>query len=228
MPETPTPENREHEVSRGKIREASLEAGEYFSDAYFAVRQLCSQALQIHFIHAMRPSDVLEIGIGNGLTSMFLRRAGLRVTTADINRHLAPDVCGSIEELPHLLSGREFDVVVCCEVLEHLPLSDLDGSLRVMRTLGRRLFLTLPVQLPRRQCGFGGFLTLPLLGDRLLSADVALSFKKHALTEQHFWEVNHDKSCSVGAIVGRLRKLYSSVRSGRFALNPYHAWFIAE
>ena len=30
------------------------------------------------------------------------------------------------------------------------------------------------------------------------------------------------------AIVKRLRARYHSVRSGRFALNPYHVWFICE
>lgn len=41
----------------------------------------------------------------------------------------------------------------------------------------------------------------------------------------HFWEVGHSRACSRAAIVEKLKKHYGTVRSGRFALNPYHLWF---
>jgi hypothetical protein len=221
-------ENEERIPKRGSRRESELPASRYFDDSYFSIRQLCSQAMQIHLIHALRPKNLLEIGIGNGLTASFLRRSGLSVTTADINAGLMPDVCGSIEELPALLKGQAFDVVVCCEVLEHLPLESLDANLNSIRSLGDRLFLTLPINMPARWYGFGGFLRLPRFGDRLVSLSLPLPWQQRELCEQHYWEVGWNDSCSAKAITEKLLRNYRTVRSGRFALNPFHAYFIAE
>lgn len=220
--------NDQKSPKRGKEREASLPIGRYFEDEYFSMRQLCSQAMQIHLIHSLRPLSVLEIGIGNGLTASFLRRSGLSITTADINTNLKPDVCGSIEELPMLLKGKSFDVVVCCEVLEHLPLESFDVNVQAMRSLGRRLFLTLPVNMPKRWFGFGGFVRLPRIRERLVGLTLNWSRPQRQLCEQHYWEVGWNRDCSASALTERLLRHYRSVRTGRFALNPYHAYFIAE
>jgi SAM-dependent methyltransferase len=211
---------------RGREREAGLARSRYFNDNYFAVPQLFSQALQIHHVRGMRPENVLEIGIGNGFTATFLRLSGVPVTTADINPSLAPDVCGSIEDLPALLQGHTFDVVVCCEVLEHMPLECLDENIRLMRLLGRRLFLTLPAY--ARWMGFGGFVKLPWRAPALIDLNVALP-KSSALAEgPHFWEVGWNAQCSRRSIEKRLAAHYASIRSGRFAVNPAHIFFVAE
>lgn len=52
--------------------------------------------------------------------------------------------------------------------------------------------------------------------------------KRLASIQRHFWEVGHTADCSRVAIVNRLRQRYAQVLSGRFALNPYHMWFICE
>jgi SAM-dependent methyltransferase len=219
-------ENETETAGQGFAREASQPRERYFDDNYFEVPQLFSQALQIHYIRSMQPKSILEIGPGNGFTSSFLRRAGFAVTTADINAQLEPDICGSIEDLPHLLAGRSFDVIVCCEVLEHMPLDRLDENLRVMRSIGSRLFLTLPAYC--RWVGFGGFLKLPWRLPRLI--DLNFGFRKTAdlADGPHFWEVEWSTECSRKAIERRLSSYYAVVRSGRFAVNPAHFFFIAE
>ena len=199
---------------------------QYFNDDYFEVPQLFSQALQIHHIRAMRPESVLEIGIGNGFTSVFLKRAGIAVTTADINAYLEPDVCGSIEDLPNLLAGRSFDVVACCEVLEHMALDRLEENLKVIRSLGRRLFLTLPAY--HRWIGFGGFLKLPWRFPKLIDMNYSIRKTTDLSAGPHFWEVGWSAGCSRKSIERRLNSYYSRVHSGRFAVNPAHLFFIAE
>lgn len=42
------------------------------------------------------------------------------------------------------------------------------------------------------------------------------------------YRFDHPSDCTRKAIVKHLRQRYPSVRSGRFALNPYHIWFICE
>ena len=139
--------------SRGTERERDLDRDVYFSDSYFSMDQLCSFAHQLNFIHSMRPTSAIEIGLGNGFVSTFLRRAGIPVITADINAALEPDICAPLGEVSsHIESLR--DVVICCEVLEHMPLEELDANLDHLRSLGDRLFLTLPNSY--RSWGFSG------------------------------------------------------------------------
>lgn len=210
---------------RGKEREATLDASVYFSDQYFALHQLFSLSHQIHEINKLKPRDILEIGPGNGFTSTFLKRAGYDVTTVDINPSLHPDICAPLDQLPEHLNGRRFDLVVCCEVLEHMPLSELPSNLRYLRGAGERLFMTLPNY--KRTIGIGAMFRIP--GRKPFPASSYIEIKKRKLQEgAHFWEVGSEPGCTRASIVAELKKLYSKAHSGRFAFNPYHLSFYAR
>jgi hypothetical protein len=211
--------------TQGSERERDLPRDIYFSDNYFSMPQLCTFAHQIDFIHSMRPKSAIEIGLGNGFVSTYLRRAGLRITTADINPALEPDICAPLAEV-HQHIKQPADLVICCEVLEHMPLEELDANLDHLRGLGERLFLTLPNSY--RVWGLSGLAFLPKIGGGLFDLNVNIPWKRPIAGGPHFWEVGYRPSCSRKAIVKRLRQRYRTVRSGRFALNPYHIWFICE
>jgi SAM-dependent methyltransferase len=106
--------------------------GQYSSRAYNTKERFCSFWHQLDETLSLDPRTVLEIGPGEGLVSDWLRRAGVDVTTVDIDPALSPDILGSATELP--FENRSFDVVVCCEVLEHLP---FEQSRRAMSEVAR-------------------------------------------------------------------------------------------
>jgi hypothetical protein len=213
------------QLNRGAERERDLDRESYFADGYFTMPQLCSLAHQLNHVYFMRPESAIEIGMGNGFLSTCLRRTGVPVITADINSALGPDVCAPLGEVRAYIDQPQ-DVVICCEVLEHMPLEELDANLDHLRGLGDRLFLTLPNAY--RSWGFAGLSFLPKLGARLLDLNVDIPWKHQLPDGAHFWEVGYTAECSRAAIVKRLKQRYRTVRSGRFALNPYHIWFIAE
>lgn len=210
---------------RGNERERDLDREVYFSDSYFSMPQLCSFAHQLNFIHSMRPKSAIEIGLGNGFVSTYLRRAGVPVLTADINPALEPDICAPLADVRAQIDAPR-DLVICCEVLEHMPLKELDANLDHLRGLGDRLFLTLPNSY--RAWGLSGLLFLPKLGGQLFDLNFNIPWKRPIAGGPHFWEVGYTATCSRAAIVRRLQQRYGKVRSGRFALNPYHMWFICE
>jgi 2-polyprenyl-3-methyl-5-hydroxy-6-metoxy-1,4-benzoquinol methylase len=105
--------------------------GHHRSRAYNTKERFCSFWHQLDETLSFEPDTVLEIGPGDGLVTNQLRRAGLEVTTLDLDPALNPDVVGSASELP--FADRSFDVVVCCEVLEHLP---FDESRQAMAQIG--------------------------------------------------------------------------------------------
>lgn len=211
-------------ATRGETREAQLPQSRYFSDEYFRLEQLCSFAHQISDIHRLAPSSIIEVGIGNGFVSSFLRQAGYRVVTADINADLKPDICVSIHGLVAALGARRFDLVVCCEVLEHLPFAQFVESVQILRTIGSRLYLTLPVY--RKPYGFGGFLRLPKFR-RSLNFHLSAPWRPARLTPEHFWEVGSSPETTQRQILQVLRAHYRQVRTHAYPLNPAHRAFIA-
>lgn len=211
--------------SRGPQREISLDREAYYSDHYFSYSQLFSFVHQIKHIVEMRPSNAIEVGIGNGFVSTFLRRSGIDVLTADINPALEPDICAPLADIPKLVSEPR-DVVICCEVLEHMPLEELDANLDHLKSLGRRLYLTLPRS--KRNWGLAGMVHLPKLRGRLFDANIDIPWRRSIEGTPHFWEVGYNAACTRSAIIEKLKTRYSRVSSGRFALNPYHAYFICE
>ena len=89
------------------------------------------------------PGHVLEIGVGAGLTTDLLRKEGFTVTTLDIDPELKPDRTGSILNIP--AETNEFDYVVCCQVLEHLPYESSEAALHEIQ----------------RVCKIGALISLP-------------------------------------------------------------------
>lgn len=210
---------------RGEDRERSLARSEYFVDQYFSLPTLFSQAQQIHGIHAMRPKSILEIGPGNGLVSSFLKRSGIDVVTADINPALEPDICAPLSEIPTHLKGRRFDLVVSCEVLEHMPFDQFEDNVKTMKAIGDRLYMTLPNY--RKSFGFGGLLRMPRTSARPFGFYVSIR-QDRKLTDQHFWEIGYSSKCSLKNVVSILSRYYAQVRTERYALNAYHQAFMAQ
>lgn len=214
-----------NEVLQGGRREASLPLSDYFADSYFELTQLLSLAHQVHGVYQMRPTSILEIGIGNGFVSDFFRKSGISVKTADINAALKPDIIAPLQELPQHMDGQRADVVVCCEVLEHIPLEELPRNIAALRALGDRLFLTLPNY--RKTFGLAGLLRIPKLKAKPWSFTIDFPGRKR-LPPEHFWEVGHSPASSNSSILRELKKHYNNVQTGRFTFNRYHRVYVAS
>lgn len=98
------------------------------------------------------PASVLEVGCGEGRLARHLRgctRAPERFVITDLDiGHVDPDLprgievqAASIYDLP--FDDGAFDLVVCCEVLEHLD-DPATGLAEVARVAGRKVLLSTP------------------------------------------------------------------------------------
>ncbi len=93
-----------------------------------------------------RPREVLDVGSGGMGLSLYW---GRKTTTLDVSpaepagAGLVTPVQGSAAALP--FRDRSFDVVVCCDVLEHIPPEQRDGVLsELIRTARREVILAVP------------------------------------------------------------------------------------
>jgi 2-polyprenyl-3-methyl-5-hydroxy-6-metoxy-1,4-benzoquinol methylase len=107
------------------------------------------------------PLAVLEIGAFAGIVSTALKRAGFSVTAADISLFMMDDallrhyrkegitpVCCDLSRLPLPIGDGAFDIVICCEVLEHLNFNVIPVFREMNRLLkqGGFLYLATPNQ----------------------------------------------------------------------------------
>ena len=211
------------EAHKGELRERSLSKDVYFSEGYFDLKQIYAQGQQIHEIYKMKPQSLVEVGIGNGLTSSFFKQSGSEVLTVDINPNLNPDVVCSIDQMPEFLGEKTFDLVVCCEVLEHMEFEKFEESLKVFKKYSKNLFLTLPQY--RYWYGLKGTLKLPRF-TKAVSLGFYLRRKKNLDNGHcHFWELDSHSFSFRKKIINILKKYYPNIEHGVFHMNKYHEYF---
>ena len=119
----------------------------YDSSGYQSAERFYSSKCQIDAILKTSPKTVLEIGIGNGFVGKYIAATGIQVVTCDIDEKLKPTVCADVRSLPFPDGG--FDVVSCCEVLEHMPVEDLPKAMReISRTSRAYVVISVPDRSP--------------------------------------------------------------------------------
>jgi hypothetical protein len=207
-------------ADRDSRAEARIPAAHYLAGTYDSKGRFSSYWHQIHEVSSRGVGRLLEVGVGNRLVSEALGRSGIGVVTADINPNLFPDVTCSIEALP--FADQAFDMVIACEVLEHLPLENLEGSLHELRRVAAKWVL---LSLPNCTRCYCLQVPMPRLG--LLRYQLELPAPpEHALVRDHHWEIGH-AGVSKQQLIGIFRQTGFTVEASyRVFEHPYHHFFV--
>lgn len=193
----------------------------YFGGQYNDQERWMSYWRQIDEILKLKPANVLEVGVGNGLAAWYLKFCGISMVTLDIAGELKPDVVGSVEKMP--FDDNSFDVILCAEVLEHLPFEKLSSVLSELKRVTKKFIV---LSLPHWGWTFKFCLKIPLLPPIKILWKLS-GVLKHEPAE-HFWEI--------GKMGYPLRKIKKEINAAGFAIlndfilfeNPYHHFFILE
>jgi len=155
----------------------------HYGHLYEDKGRLASYWHQVDESLALGGKSVLVVGKGSGTASYLLDRRGLQVTTVDIQAELQPTVLGDVRHLP--FSNRTFDVITCCQVLEHLPFEFFAPCLRELKRVVRRgIVLSLP------DSGKFSKVLPRLAGKRVVMELPNLALKSMDPDGEHSWEVN--------------------------------------
>ena len=111
------------------------EPDHYWTREYNTKERTCSFWHQVDEVLSLGARDALEVGPGSGIVTEWLRRAGVQVTTLDMEARLAPDLVGSVTDIP--AEDGSFDAVLCGQVLEHLRFEDAERALRELARVAR-------------------------------------------------------------------------------------------
>ncbi|MFC1791489.1 methyltransferase domain-containing protein [Gemmatimonadota bacterium] len=199
-----------------------VDSSHYSHSSYGTKSRYASYWHQIDEILRLDPETTLEVGVGSSLVSGYLKGLGLRIVTCDIDPDLAPDVVGSVDQLP--FRDASFDVVAAFQLLEHLPFERLREILGEFFRVSRGyLVLSLP---DRRRFA-------RLLVNIYPGAQIDLSFSyprlfppRHRFDGEHFWEIGKR-----GYPISVLKDTYDEcgwelIRDYRVPEKPFHHFFI--
>ena len=193
----------------------------YFERKYNDGERWMSYFRQIDEVLKLKPVNVLEVGVGNGLAAHYLKSCGISVTTLDIERELKPDFVGSVEKMP--FDDNSFDAVLCAEVLEHLPFEKFPSALLELKRITKKFVV---LSLPHWGWTFKFCLKIPLLPPLKFLWKFS-RILKHKPAE-HQWEIGKRRF--------PLSKVKKEISASGFRIlnhyiifeNPYHYFFILE
>ncbi len=131
------------------------------------------------------PSSILEIGIGSGFTSNYLKSKGHQVDTLDIDKNKRPDIVANLVSYDF---PKTYDHVLAFEVFEHIPFSEFEKILSKLKHVVKENII---LSIPKNEYSLTQMLIkLPFF--KIVNFEISLP--KFRITEPyHFWEVGHGK-----------------------------------
>jgi hypothetical protein len=107
-----------------------------------------------------------------------------------VDETFSPDVCGSVHDM-HMFDDRAFDAAIASHVLEHLPVSYLDGALNEIARVAAAALIYVPVAgrhfQARLQPGFKD-LDLAITIDLFDYLHRPSGEEARYCQQQHYWE----------------------------------------
>ena len=199
--------------------EAGLSRSRYLGDGYLSPQRWLSFCAQVDAVRRLSPRTVLEVGIGGGIVSTILRHLGMQVTTTDINPELGPDLVVNLTELAAVVPPESYDVTLCAEVMEHLPLGLFGVCLQNLASVTKdRTVVTLPDVLR-------GWVTLR---GKIWRKHLNLYWGPHSrrVSADHHWQIGSEPATRLEEILTRMCKYFEVETHYRIAGCPAHRLFV--
>jgi len=206
-----------------------VDKGHYHRAKYDDLERFISYYYQIDLTRRLKPASILEVGIGNRLVSDYFKRAGFNIKTCDIDESLSPDFAGDIRKLP--FDDTSFDVIMACEVLEHIPFEDFRVALAELARVSRRFVV---ISLPYRHTSFQAAFKFPFARSLMKNKSffdfcirIPLGFIGFENSGQHYWEIDRRKY-RIGKVKSILKENFEIKKEVRPVLDSYHEFFVLE
>lgn len=175
---------------------------------------------QIDEVLKLTPKNLLIIGSGDAMVSEVLKKYIKQVKTFDIESELEPNIIGSVDDIA--LPNNSFDVVLCCEVLEHLPFEKFEKCLKEIKRIAKKdVVLSLPHFGPPIKFSF----KIPFIKEIKIAFKVPY-FIKHKPNE-HCWEIGK-RGYSSRKIRQVIKKYFRIKKEFIPFENQYHHFYVLE
>ena len=212
-------------------------------------RRLQSHLMQIYLALKTNPKKILEIGIGNKIVCSTLKNY-CEVITADIDKSLKPDFILDISNSKDFnqFNDNSFDLIIICEVLEHVPYINIDSILKSLRRITKKyVIISVPNQkniykLTLFKRGYDNKIFAPYI--RLLNLFIKIinrfgtvlaeihykmmkKNRKFKFDGEHYWELGIE-NYTLENFEKQLQKYFKVIMQGRLRENFYHHFFLLK
>ena len=212
-------------------------------------KRLQSHLMQIYLALKTNPKNILEIGIGAKIVSATLKNY-CDVITADVDKSLEPDFILDISNSKDFdqFDDNSFDLIIICEVLEHVPYTNLDSILKSLRRITKKyVIISVPNQkniykLTLFKRGYDSKIFTPYF--RFLNlfielinkfgtvlADIHYRMKKKKrkfkFDGEHYWELGIE-DYTLEKFENQIQKYFKVIMQGRLRENFYHHFFLLK
>ena len=199
----------------------------YFDGGYDHLKRFISYFYQINLVRKLKPEKALEIGIGNKTVANYLKQQGVSIETCDFDEELGPDYVADIRELP--FQDNSYDLVLACEILEHLPWEDVDKALREIRRVTKKYAI---ISIPYAMNCFELIVSSPLIekwrkGPFRFLLKLPVAPKDIKFTGEHYWEMGR-KSYPYQKVRGKFEEYFRVVKEVSPMLDAYRHIFVLE
>ena len=195
----------------------------YRFDSYVNLIRWNSYWHQIVETTTLMPEKVLIVGVGDNIVGKILKDLGISVYTLDFDKETSPDFVGNITNIDNILQGERFDVILCCQVLEHLPYNEVENVLNKLRLIADSVIISLPYCAANLKID----IKLPLLKNLRINIEFHRFFEKHKFDGQHYWEVGK-KGFSKRKITNDIKKYFVIKKRFTAVYNQYHLFFVLK
>ena len=196
----------------------------YISKEYDSKRRFISYWHQISETFSVKPSRVLEIGVGGGFVKDYLKNYGIDVTTLDVDAELKPDIVGDITHGTQF-KAKQFDVVMACEILEHIPYLSVPNALKEISRIAEYAVISIPNNTPWYKIDAN----LPIFGRIKLFYEKRTTVKRNFSEDQrgHYWEIGTNDT-SLKILKNEIAKYFEILKSYRVPEHPSHHFFLLK
>jgi len=200
------------------------ESAHYFDASYDTKERFISYWHQINEIIALKCEKILEIGVGSGFVSKYLKERGVDIVTLDVDERLKPDYTGSVLNMP--FPDDSFDIVACYEVLEHLPYESVPRAFSEISRVSKQYAI---FSLPDANKCYRLYLKIPKLVEfKKLIPIPNIRKPIHKFDGQHYWEIG-----KAGYPLARIVKDAQIhglllIKTYRVYEWPYHRFFVLK
>jgi hypothetical protein len=198
-----------------------VEASHYNFQAYTDLPRWTSYWHQITETLALTPKTALIIGVGDNIVGNILAAQGVQVYTFDFDKNLHPDFEGNVANIDAILGDKRFDVILCCQVLEHLPHNKFENILQQLAQHACNVVISLPYSAMKYKFE----VKLPVI--RTINANVYIHkfFKKYKFNGEHYWEIG-TRGYTKWSVLKSMIKFFTVERWYVAPYNSYHVFFI--
>ncbi|MDR1729214.1 MAG: methyltransferase domain-containing protein [Prevotellaceae bacterium] len=178
---------------------------------------------------ALNPQSVLIVGKGDKVVETILSKQNLNVTTFDFDETLQPDILGDVTNIRKILEnsiqkrGGKFDVLLCCQVLEHVPYENFENILQQLQSIAKNVILSIPYSSVKYYL----HMRLPIVKEIKMQFCIHKFWSRHKFDGQHFWEIGF-AGYPKRRIIKDIKKFFHIKKQFLAENNPYHLFFVLQ